>query len=495
LKKLIGLVNVLRPGEKELLRNLYRSNRAGDRILRSELFELIDKGRVKSDEEARLKLKGADSSSAYAHLKNRLREDILSVLLLQESPKRIAQANRAAVFECWKKLTQAYVLIFRGAKSEGAEILKNAERLADKYELAAEKLLIRHVTREALYSISDVSELNYINRSIQSDLSTFQSVLRSEEISFLITLPALRREMLSKEGEGFEDRIIQELEDLFNSNGTARIGFWYYMAYTDYMASSGKHYEAIKSGLEFLKLVEENPSVRSKNNMAGVNLTLGTSYLQIRNYRRAVSHLAAAEQMFSVRGFNRLQTQEFLVQGYAGDGNYSEALVCVERALSHPRIDAREALVPRWLYFKSCIEFLNDDTNESFRTLNQDSYIIRQVDEWNVQFRFLEMMQLIEFKDEDWLEFKVNATRKFLNRHKELATPRARLALDVFSNLLRNGLDFEGLSQKNIDSLRECIREDGEFSWNPASPELVRFDNWVVSKIPNWNEVDQSEEE
>ena len=158
---------------------------------------------------------------------------------------------------------------------------------------------------------------------------------------------------------------------------------------------------------------------------------------------------------------------QLLVQAEAATKNYEDAIKHIDQALSHPRIGGREHLVPRWLYFKSCVEFLKGDVNESFKTLNKDSYIIRQVDEWNVQFRLLEMMQLAEFQDEEWLEFKIDSTRKFLTRHKELATPRVKAAVDILSNLLRRDLDFTALSEKNLELLKVCFEEDNGYEWHP----------------------------
>ena len=478
-----SLIKVMRVGEKRMLKHMLSRNTNSEENQRWKLFRYIDKDGSVSEDELRAKFVKT-SNSAFSHLKSRLKDDILSVLLVKESPKRIAQANRAAQFECMKKLAQAYVLIFRGAKQEGASILKSAKELAIKYELAAELVSINHLTREALYSFTDAKSLNKVNTSLRNDLQLWNDILRSEELSFYITLPQLKDEMAKTEDEEYEARIINELKELYLKSNTARIGFWYYMADVENCVAEERFGDAIDLGLKFLELVENNPSVYSKNNIAGVNQTIGFAYLNYRNYVDASMHLARSEKLFPNAGFNRLQCLQLLVHAETALGSYAQAMAYVEKAMAHPRIGSREILVPRWLYNKSCIEFLSGDIDSSFKTLNKDGYLLKQQDEWNVQFRLLEMLQLVEMKDEEWLEFKIDATRKFLTRYKQLDTPRVRAAVDIIGNLLRKDLDFRLLSDKNKALLNHCLEEDPGYKWNPAGAELVRFDLWMKKKLP-----------
>ena len=98
------------------------------------------------------------------------------------------------------------------------------------------------------------------------------------------------------------------------------------------------------------------------------------------------------------------------------------------------------------------------------------------------------MLQLIEFKDEEWLEFKFNATRRFMTRHKELLSPRVKVGLEIISALIRNGLDFDALSGKYILMIQDCLEGKDGHGWNPMSPEIVQFDKWIAGKISNWEE-------
>ena len=383
-----------------------------------------------------------------------------------------------------KKISQAYVLIFRGAKTEGANILKAARELAVKYELAAELVTINHITREALYSFTDGKSLAAVNAAIRDDLQVWGDILRSEELSFYLTFPQLKEELTQDDHAEFDDRMIEELKHLYEKAGTARIGFWYYMAATEHYTQQKQFNRVLDLGLDFLKLVEDSPAIKSKNNIAGVNQTVGFAQMELRQFNEAVKHLSISEKLFPAAGFNRLQCLQFLVQSQIASEAYEEAIITIVKAISHPRIEAREHLKPRWLFIRSSVEFLQGDVNASFKTLNSEGFLMKQQDEWNLQFRMLEMLQLICMKDEEWLEFKLDATRKFLTRHKKLNTPRARAFVDVVSNLLRKELDFALVSDKNRELLNLCIEESEGYEWDPMSPEIVRFDLWIKKQMP-----------
>jgi tetratricopeptide (TPR) repeat protein len=475
----------MRKGEKRLLRHIYSDVTNGEEQLRLLLFNLIEKDLVKNDAEARAAVGQKGSRSAYSHLKSRLREDIVNVFLLQETPKRIAQANRAAGFECRKKLAQAYVLMFRGAHSESIAILDSAETLAQKYELIPEQILIKHLIRESVHSIKSVVQLREINESINSNMSVWADILRSEEISLMMTLPHLFKESGElNEGVLNEERI-RELRELFDRSGSARVGFWYYLAFIEFANRNRMYEEAIKAGKEFISLVSDNPSIWSKNNLAGANQMLGTAYLSTRDFASAAEHFALADRNFPTAGNNRLANLELLFRAQLGLGDHAAALSTVERTMIHPRYGVKPETSSTWLYHEACAQFASGDHSAAFKSLNMDGFLQKQRDERNPQFRILEIMVLMAMKDEEWIEFKLNTLRKLIARYRNLGTPRVKSAINIISALLRNGLDFDNLGAKAEESLLLCLNEADGYEWDPSGAELVRLDRWVRAQQRN----------
>lgn len=471
------LIKVMRPSEKRLLRYYLARVTNAEHRQRQNLFNLIDQDGVTDSARVKEALGAKMSTSAFSHLKSRLRSDILNVLLQQESGKRLAQPNRAAEFECRKKVAQLHLLLLRGAQAEGMKLIGEVARLAERFELFAERMQANHLLMEIMMGRQRGSDLAKIATDIDQDAVRFKALVFAESQSLLFSDSEFSKNL--KVDKSKYEKTLGELKSLYESHGSARLGFWYHVAYNEYYNAVGDHQAVAENSLQLLKLVEEKPAVRSKNNIAGVNLTLGTAYQESREFLSAVTHLNNAQKLFPVSGFNRLQSLEFLAQAHIASEAYDDALDVVRTAMEHPRILAREEIRPKWLYIKACVEFLKGDVRDSFKTLNSDSYIMRQRDEWNMQFRILDMLQLVHFKDEVWLDFRLKATRRFLSRNNQLATPRVKVAMALLADLLRKGLDADRLSERTQKLLNDSLQEKEDYEWQPSGPEMVRADRYV----------------
>lgn len=482
MERLVGIVKILRKGEKRLLRHLYSASTNGEDHLRLLLFNWIESGQVKTETDALHALNRAHSRSAFSHLKMRLRDDILNVLLLQESAKRVPQANHAAAFECRRKLAQSYVLIARGAFKEGVEILKNAKSQAMKYELVAEHILIDQLVREMVHLIKDVNQLHELNAAINKNMVIWADILRAEEISLVMTLPHLYKETEELSDGALKAERVEELRMLYENSGSARVGFWYYIAFIEYANRNRMYSEAIESGKLFIEMVKDNPSVWSRNNIAGANQILGTAYLNTGDYPKAAIHFEIADKNFPVAGNNRLANMELLLRAQINVGDFVAALRTVEAAQEHPRVRARPATLPRWYYFQACVQLKMGNADAAFRILNQEGYLTRQQDDWNVWFRIVEMMAMVEQRDEEWIDFKLQTLRKFIARYRKLGSPRVKAAVELLSGILHKGLAFDNLGKKAEEGLQLSFAEAEGYEWSPESAEIIRFDHWVHSK-------------
>ena len=479
---LISIIKVLRPSEKKLIYHYYSRTTNAEDKLRLRLFNLVANALVETDTEAKNKLAYCGSQSAYSHLKSRLKEDILNVLMMQNAGKRFAQADHAASFDCKKKVAQSYILFLRGAKKEGIKVIRQALNTASRYELLAERLQLNQLLRRRVAGTGNSGAIARLNKEIDQDKEAYEALLNVEEKSLLISSPDFFKRPSEKRRKEEQITMVAELARYYRKFKLARIGFWYYVASTEYNMAIGNHKKVVKEGLKFLALVESSPAVRSKNNEAGVTQTLGSAYLGLRNFDHSIKYFTSSENLFPVSGFNRLQCMQFLVHAFVGKLDLEAAYKVQQAAMLHPRIKARPHLVPQWMFFKACLEFLSGEVDASFRTLNSEAYLMRQRDNWNVQFRLLELLQMAEMKDEEWMEFKIETFRKFLVRNKKQDMPRARAAMEILVNLWRKSFDFDQLSEKSLKLLNKCLEEDKGYEWDPLGPELVRFDRWVQNK-------------
>ena len=125
MKQLVPLVKVLRPGEIRLIKHFFSLESNAEVKKRAELFTLILSKKAQTDQKALKKLyKTETNTSAFSHLKERLRKDVLNVLFLQDASKKFSTKYANAEFECRRNYIQADILIARGAYFPAIKLLE-----------------------------------------------------------------------------------------------------------------------------------------------------------------------------------------------------------------------------------------------------------------------------------------------------------------------------------------------------------------------------------
>lgn len=480
MKSLYSLNKILRPGERSLLRHMYGRSTNSEDKLRLRLFNLITSVNELSDSQAIEGIGHKGGRSAFSHLKKRLREDMLNVLLLQESEKRFGESFRVAAFDCRKKLAQAYILMFRGEYSEGLALLRRAAQIARTFELPLERAQTDLLIRETLHTLRDRVHLDEINAEIREDLELAISMNRAEELSLVLSAPQFFK---GGRADGREEMTMEkamvEIEGIYRKKNLTRIGFWYYLARTEHHASVGQHAEVIRYGEDFLRLVESSPAVRSKNNIAGVNQTIGFAHLHQASYSDAEKYLKVAVEMFRDGGVNQLRCLDFLFRAQYLNGDLDKAEANVKRALSHPKVSGNERGLARWYFFKSLVALKAGDRQTAFREVNRSAALQRGIDAWNLHHRLADLAIAVETDDFDWLEFKVESARKFVARTPALKSKRITDLLKLFNILARSGVnDF--IKDKTAQKLlNELTSAESNAQWDPTGPELFRADQWM----------------
>jgi tetratricopeptide (TPR) repeat protein len=480
MKSLYNLNKVLRPGERSLLRHMYGRSTNNEDKLRLRLFNLISSVEEQTDHQAIVGIEHKGGRSAFSHLKKRLREDMLNVLLLQESDKRFGESFRVAAFDCRKKLAQAYVLMFRGEYSEGLALLRRAAQIAKTFELPLERAQTDLLIRETLHTLRDRGHLDGINAEIREDLDLAISMNRAEELSLVLSAPQFFR---GGKADGQEEMTMEkamvEIEDIYRKKHLTRIGFWYFLARTEHHASVGQYAEVIRYGEDFIRLVESSPAVRSKNNIAGVNQTIGYAHLHQGSYSDAKRYLQVAVDMFRDGGVNQLRCLDFLFRAQYLNGDLALAEDIVKRALGHPKVSGNERGLARWYFFKSLVALKAGDRQVAFREVNRSAALQRGVDAWNLHHRLADLAIAVETDDFDWLEFKVESARKFVARTPTLKNKRVTDLLRLFNILARLGVnDF--IKDKTAQKLlAELTSAESNAQWDPTGPELFRADLWM----------------
>ena len=166
MENLSALVNSLSPGEETLIRHFYKLRDFGEFRKRVQLFNLLVSGKLKLEKELALAVGYKTPNASYHNLKSRLKSDIICMLLMQESSAKFKTPYAQAVFQCRRSILTGEILLSRGVYNEGLNLLKKASRVAEKFELFAEQIIVDDTMRNHHAASSANQEVNNVTESI-----------------------------------------------------------------------------------------------------------------------------------------------------------------------------------------------------------------------------------------------------------------------------------------------------------------------------------------
>lgn len=484
MKQLVSLVNALKPGEIRLLKHFFRLDSNAEEKKRSELFELILSGKAMTDEKALKKLyKTKKNTSAFSHLKERLRKDVLNILFLQDSSKKFGTKYANAEFECRRSYIQADILIARGAYNEGVQILEKALVKAEKFELAAEAIMMEQLLRKMFHRIKNLKTLETHNENIKNNIHFLEDLNKVEEYSNILSVPKLFKANKRIGTDEFKKEMIEELEEIFKRTKSAKVGFWYYVTISDYLINQKKFEEALNYNMDFLKLVETEPAIYSAPNWAGVNMNVADNLIQTGAYEEAVDYAKVASKNFKAGGINEFSALEVLFFAYFRSYLFDEAKYILDRAFVHPRLKANAFYHAKWLYLRACLEFSNHEFDKALKTLNESTELNKDKSGWLLGYRLLELLIMAEIDDFEWFDFKLENFRKLLQRQKTENVQRSKVIFTVLKTLAKMNFDYFDTMEKENKNITLLEEAQGELQWDPKGFEVIRFDDWIKSKM------------
>ncbi len=157
LKEIVSLIN--RQGIRKL-DILTPANKSG---LMYELFEGVQKGQFKTDEEAISKIYGDGlGKGAYIKLKNRLKNQLVNTILFADAIPGITNYS-VATTSCYREFSSFKVLLGRGGYQSGFSLGKRILKQTVKYEFTELCLMISSRLRKLSGRMGDKKKFNYYN--------------------------------------------------------------------------------------------------------------------------------------------------------------------------------------------------------------------------------------------------------------------------------------------------------------------------------------------
>jgi len=484
MKHLVPLIKALRPGEIRLIKHFLRLESNAEVKKRLELFNLVLTGKGDTDKKALKKLyKSEKNNSAFSHLKERLRKDVLNVLFLQDASKKFSTKYANAEFECRRNFIQADILIARGAYIPAIKILEKSLQLAERYELATEKTLILQLTRTMTHRIKSEKKLEEFNTGIRKSMELMKEFNRVEEIGHYFSYPQLFKGNKNVNQPDFKINAIQELKDLYEKTKSSRIGFWYHLTMNEIYTLKRNNEEALENNLQLLNLIEHSPSINSQANIAGANMNISGNLIGLMKYEDSIDYAKIAVRSFRKGGINQFMAMENLFFAYYRNNDYESAADIVTKMFEHRAMKANSFYPAKWLYLRACLEFSTGEFNKALKTLNENTELNKDKSGWLLGYRILELLIMVEIREFEWFDFKLESFRKLLQRQKTENVQRSKVIFNVLKTLGKMNFDYFDTLEKEQNNIKLLEEAENELQWDPKGFEVIRFDDWIKTKM------------
>lgn len=488
MKNLLSLVASLKSSEVKLVRSYYANGRGNaDFGLREKLLTLALAKPDCSNDEAQKYLYGRKKEAAFSHLKQRLKSDILNMLLLQEGDIRFRSRYAQAVFNCRRAVIHGELLLSRGVYEEALEVLQRAADIAEKNELYAELVQISDIYRTHLVMKDPGRDFSEVSRLIDTSVILLQKSVRAKFHHYELTVPGLYRNCYGKTMNGAGHELLEEMRRDYEETDSPRIGFYYHISAVNYLADEGDYAASLGHAHRLLQLVKKAPAFQSDSFTAGANMEIANALIRTEDYLQAESHANTALRLFRKGMLNELFALEKLFYCYIRTAKFAQASEVITRAFGNAKIDYNEMLNARWWYFKAVLDFMKGNHSRAISSLKHCEPLQRDRTGWMTAISLFEIICRVESGQYEWMDMRIESLRKVFSKLKETELSPSDARMDsgfrIARTLRRMNYDFELTQKEEAKNILALSAPDGKMRWDPAGPELIRFENWFSGKL------------
>jgi tetratricopeptide (TPR) repeat protein len=485
MENLKTLVGSLSPGEEKLVRHFYKLREFGEYRKRLQLFDILLNEKIK-DENALAKVLGYTvSNPSYHNIKSRLKSDIVCVLLMQESSCKFNTQYAQAMFSCRRAMLTGEILLSRGVYKEGITLLRKAAKIAEKYELYAERIMTEDALRSHYAGSNHIGELNSGTDAIDESYHLLGQMLSSKKKLYSTVFPESSTVNEDEPAYGTGE-LLEELESLESESGSTRVNFYSKLSRLNILHSSGDLAGAIQCAQQLLSEVKKNPVVMSSANLGGIHLELSNMYLRTLDFAAAELHAEQACALFRKGMLNHMRACTLIFYARAHAGQYSSAeemlgQVLASRCLTEPQY---EILGQRLNLVASWFEFALGRTDSAARYFRNCGNLAKEKGAWYFGFSLLEALLLTDKGAHEAAIYKLDALRKLVARAKKDHTiNRVLICITVLKQLIRCNNDYFEVAKAASKEIVQLMQPSAEATWDPTGFEIIPLDMLVRMRL------------
>lgn len=481
MKKLSRLVNCLKPAEIQLIKDYYQAKFGQEPPKRLLLLNLLLEGQVTDNAEIANLLYRQQSGSALSKLKERLREDLLNFFLLFPLQKLPVSALFRTELGLRKQLLQAKILLARGEGEESMSIVKKVTQTAAKYELPEISLVAKEMLRSNVSTNDSHSASSQYLHGISDDLLAYEKILKAKEFR-------RRFARLSQESDNTNlasDTVRREIKQWVqgaSESSSGRIQFWSQLvSLTQYMNQTA-YRQAKACGENLIQLIDSDPFLCTIPEKSGIYTNISKSLLYLGELKQAQTYAKKAVELCHPHTEEESRAMEHLFFAYFRNTNISQAQKIASQAIRRLQTGNQGFLQRKWQLLLAGAEFRLGQYDSSLKRLRDHQGFLPVDGSWVLGNKLLELLNIVEIKDFDWFEYKIETFRKALYKLRNANVQRYQLIFRILSALCSNSFDFPQIWIQQHRHLSLLQEGENPYQWDACGHEVIHFFDWMKQK-------------
>lgn len=449
------------------------------------LYEILCSNETLNYNEIQKYLYTGDNYHAFNKLLNRFEEKILDCISLDLSIRKTKSYNNRnrILFLLRKSLIQADILQLRGDRDYPESIYKkviNESRKLEFYDIELQALL----SYERLITAYTQKRIQ-LEKQIRISQNCFDLLNKSR---------SEYNKIISKANKSInpidyfnEIKLsVDKLSEYYSITNSALIGYYYFTLKVELEQNKADYKLAEKSLINLKEIILNHESVYTSNRYGTVLINLANNCLFLQKENEASQIGIESKKYFKGLSFTNLIVDEIIFFSYLYQEKIEESQSILEDMLQSS-FSQNKVLYNKFLYYKACLEFKNQNYLECRRILNEvDKNEFEKVDVY-IFSRFLLLMLFVETNDLDQFELNLQALDKYIKRNKKKTEniERIKIVVKMLTILMNSNFSFMKISNSNkfLKLFAQTELNAGDFSWKIKSPELIKFNKWIKSKF------------
>jgi hypothetical protein len=417
-------------------------------------------------------------------LKCRLKNDILNILLMQNSSQKFKAKHDAAIFECRKMLLQGEILMGRGIYDDGICLLEKASIIASKNELFAEQILIDELCRNYNLSRADEAAFSGFMQRIGKNTSLFEKAQYAKRFHYEMMSSKLFKTSSIQPIEEWEEKLNAIRQD-YEKTGSVKVGYYYHLSALNFYREVHMYDRSLEFGLKLLESSKSEDILKTPFYSGKINMELAKCYLLTENYEKTVVHANASNDFFQNDLINELTTLEILLHCHFMKQDHSQMSSVVERAFEKIDIGSDEFNYSKWCFLKAGVQFRKHEYSTAMQTLKDCTGLLKDKNGWVLAYSLFEVICKIENGNLEWFEYRYEALKKIITRYNKGYSgqnKRFNLVFRILKTLHKNNYDYVQTVSDEKENVTRLSETSHSYSWHMSGYEPVQFDLWLKEK-------------